>query len=662
MTKSEINILLIEDNEDDAFLLKRTFKNLSDFNYKLEIKDSIKSGIEELKTNSYNVLLLDLSLPDSSGLSGYNKIKNEFTSLPIIILTGNEDDQLAKNAIHQGVQDFLIKGKIDSYLIDRAIFYAIERKQMELHIRESEQKHRELVEMLPEGIIMFDLNFKIIYASEKIYDMFGTNKDNSFVGKDIFNWISDEEKHHTTFKMRIKSLLNNSGLIMSNEYILLKNNGNKFWGELRATCLLDQNGKPKGFLSIVRDVSERKYMEDSLKQSEERYRNLFELSPDAIAIHSDGKLLFVNQNATNIIGASHINDVIGKSILHFLAVEYHSEAFERLGRISNGEYLNAMEAKFIKFDGSQIDVEITSSLVNFRGIKSIQSIIRDITYRKQTEKQLELYRNNLEELVKIRTEELAVVNKKLTEEIEKEKEIEMILRKSLSKEKELRELKSQFISTASHEFRTPLASIRSSAELIERYGKKWPEEKHASHLEKIKASIDYLTTLLDNVITVNSKEGGYFNYNPEQFDLLKLSEEIIAHLKASLDLNRKVVLNYNTQTKIFNLDPKLIRFIINNLVSNSFKYSHKEREIIVEFKTHNNTLHIVVTDFGTGIANEDIPHLFEPFYRSNSVRFIQGTGLGLTVVKHAVDIQSGQISFITEKNKGTVFTVKIPLN
>jgi PAS domain S-box-containing protein len=288
-------------------------------------------------------------------------------------------------------------------------------------------------------------------------------------------------------------------------------------------------------------------------------------------------------------------------------------------------------------------------------------IVVDITEKKESELELEDYRNKLEDLVKERTLELGIANELLMKEMENEKEVELTLEKSLKKEKELNEMKSRFISTTSHEFRTPLTAILSSSELLKKYAVNWSEDKKAEHFERIKHSIQYLVRLLDDILTISRTETGEISYNPEQIDLVVFAEECVESSKSLLMENHSLKLNYLSRRKKFILDKKLMSFIFNNLLSNAAKYSPKGGTIGLTISTRDKILSIELSDEGIGIPPEETGNIFNPFYRTKNVENISGNGLGLAIVKSAVELHKGEITVKSELGKGTTFKVKIPV-
>jgi PAS domain S-box-containing protein len=287
-------------------------------------------------------------------------------------------------------------------------------------------------------------------------------------------------------------------------------------------------------------------------------------------------------------------------------------------------------------------------------------VVQDITEQVKAQNEIEIHRNHLEDVVKQRTGELAVSNRKLLDEVEKERQVELLLKESLEKEKELNELKSRFISTTSHEFRTPLTSILSSMQLIQRYRKRWTDDKVEDQFARVKNSIKYLTDLLDDILTISHADSGRIIFNPQVVDLHKYSLELIEEVRHKANEGHSFIFDFRSVKKEFLLDQKLIRFIIINLLSNAFKYSPDGGEVRLKINSTPQFIEITVSDEGIGILPEDKEHLFKPFYRSGNTGDIEGNGLGLSIVKRAVELHKGEITYYSKPDKGTRFVIKIP--
>jgi signal transduction histidine kinase len=247
--------------------------------------------------------------------------------------------------------------------------------------------------------------------------------------------------------------------------------------------------------------------------------------------------------------------------------------------------------------------------------------------------------------------------KKLTEKVTDQR---AEVRKALEKEKELNELKTRFITTTSHEFRTPLATILSSAELLEYYSHKLPESEKQELLQQIETATKRMTQLLNDVLAINKAEAGKVELKPAPLNLEKFCREIVAEMQLSAGNKHEIVFVNSGDCTSAVMDEKVLQHILSNLLSNAIKYSPAGG--IVEFKLacQDREATFQIQDSGIGIPPKDREKLFESFHRAQNVGNIAGTGLGLSIVKRMVDLHGGKISVQSEVGVGTTFTVTIP--
>ncbi|PQJ76915.1 sensor histidine kinase [Polaribacter glomeratus] len=272
----------------------------------------------------------------------------------------------------------------------------------------------------------------------------------------------------------------------------------------------------------------------------------------------------------------------------------------------------------------------------------------DISEQKIAQKQLKELNNNLEEKVKERTIELLTIERKL--------------RLSLSKEIELNELKSRFVSTASHEFRTPLSVIIFAAGSIKKYRSKMAPFMIDAKLAKIETQAMHMTALIEDILIVGQADAGKTRNKPLYVNLGDFILKIIDEVQSSSQKSHKIELIDTEKLKsgtIF-IDEKLGRNIFINLINNAVKFSPDANKVIVNVSSEENYIVISITDFGIGIPKSKLKSIFIPFSRGNNVDLIQGTGLGLSIVKGAIDIIGAEIEVQSIIGKGATFTVKIP--
>lgn len=259
---------------------------------------------------------------------------------------------------------------------------------------------------------------------------------------------------------------------------------------------------------------------------------------------------------------------------------------------------------------------------------------------------------DLEERVKDRT----MVLQEALNELNKTKEE---LDTALKKEKELNELKSRFVSMASHEFRTPLAAITSSLSLISIYREKEEKEKQIKHETRIKSSVDHLTHLINDVLSLSSLEEGKTSTVIEDFIVDEFISEIVLELQEVAKTNQKITYNHSGSDNV-KFDKKILKYILFNFISNAIKFSSEGQTIEVISEVKNDGLKFSVSDNGIGIPDEDQKYMFDRFFRARNATDIQGTGLGLNIIAKYVEIFKGEINFKSKLGEGSTFMVTLP--
>ena len=242
-----------------------------------------------------------------------------------------------------------------------------------------------------------------------------------------------------------------------------------------------------------------------------------------------------------------------------------------------------------------------------------------------------------------------------------QKNISKKLEESLEKEKEINEMKSRFVSMASHEFRTPLSTILSSVSLINTYLNKNKLDNIPKHVKRIKNSVKGLTDILNDFLSTDKLESDKVSVNYLEFDYAKFVFEMTEELQALCQEGQLIIPSVDLENDIIKTDQNIIKNILYNLISNAIKYSKEGQEIRYNSKLKNKVLTIEIIDFGIGIPVSEQKNLFSRFFRANNAINIKGTGLGLNIVKSYLDLLNGNIKFESQENKGTKFTVKIPV-
>ncbi|MEY2898505.1 MAG: hypothetical protein RL138_558, partial [Bacteroidota bacterium] len=312
-----------------------------------------------------------------------------------------------------------------------------------------------------------------------------------------------------------------------------------------------------------------------------------------------------------------------------------------------------MQLSALRKDNITFPVEVSLSPYNTAEGPMVIAFLIDISIRKIAEDQLKNYNVELEKQVKKRT----LILREAIDQLENTK---LELNNALEKERELNEMKSRFVSMASHEFRTPLATILSSLSLVTKYGEINEKEKQSVHINKIKSSVNNLTDILNDVLSVSKLDEGKVSFHLEQFDLFSFIEDCVSDLQPIAKEGQQIQFT-KAGTSEINFDKKLLKHILFNLVSNAIKFSPEEKPIEVKVKVNKKSWSLIVKDHGIGIPKSDQKHLFERFHRGKNVTNIQGTGLGLNIVARTTELLNGTITYDTKENAGTIFTLSFPI-
>lgn len=319
-------------------------------------------------------------------------------------------------------------------------------------------------------------------------------------------------------------------------------------------------------------------------------------------------------------------------------------------------------------DGTDFPVEVSLSHYRRNDELFVIAFIVDITKRKEIEndmlqqkKELEKVSNDIRKLNAALEDKVAERTQILKEALLRLEKSQKELSEALDKEKELNEIKSRFVSMASHEFRTPLSTVLSSASLLSKYVTTEDQQKRDRHIEKIKSSVKHLNDILEDFLSLGKLDEGKVEAQAANFNLKEFIDETIDEMKGLLKKGQHISFEYSGSTEVFT-DKKLLKNIIINLLSNAIKFSPDDSGIEVKSKVEKELLQLLVADHGIGISKEDQSHLFSSFFRGKNAVNIQGTGLGLHIVKRYADLLDGTVNLQSQLNEGTTITLHIPIN
>lgn len=410
---------------------------------------------------------------------------------------------------------------------------------------------------------------------------------------------------------------------------------------------------------------------DFSQVTNEAYREIFQsMSEGIIMVNANGKIAIANPVAEQLFGYEK-DGLIGMTLENLLPERYRRGHVNFRNTFNSNPHPRRMgfgrDLTALRKDGTEFPVEISLSFTQVQGNLLVMAFISDISQRKQaedalkkSEEQLIVYAAELEKKVEMRTEALNNSIMKLEEEVKERKKAEEEVRKSLEKERELNELKSKFVSIASHEFRTPLSTVLSSASLIHQYKEKKDYDKQDKHIHRIKSSVNHLTQILNDFLSLGKLEEGKIDVARENINIESFLGEITEEVGSFLKEGQKVTVECSPGIREIATDARILRNIMFNLISNASKYSDTHKSIHVSCEGKNGKVNFRIKDEGIGIPQEDQKHLFDRFYRASNAGNVQGTGLGLNIVKRYVELLEGEVFFTSEYGTGSTFMISIP--
>lgn len=495
---ASINILLVEDSASDAKLLQQTLWHLGGERWQVVHFERLSEAIDSCSKSTFDIVLLDLFLPDSKGLNTLAEFYAAAPNIPIVVLAKFDDEDIALQAVAKKAQDYLIKGQITPNLLRRTIRYAIDRGQILKQLKESEHRLRAVFEQTFQSMALLTLEGIILEINQPALKLWGSQQQDC-VGKPL--WELESWNFSCANQEWLKSIIAKAadGEFVRHELLLPSENNVMVWIDFSLKPLKDETGKAVLLIVEGRDISESK----------------------------------------------------------------------------------------------RAEAELVNAWVQ---------------------------------------------------------------------ERELNEMKSNFVSMVSHEFRNPMTVIRTAVELLELYNHQLSDQQKSLYFGKIQTAIRQMLQLLDEILFLGRSDAGKLQYEPTPLDLEDFCSELTQTLQLAASGKHQIIFSFQGKQTSVEVDENLLRYILTNLLSNAIKYSPQGGNIAFNVLCQDDTATFQIQDSGIGIPLQDQQRLFETFHRASNVGTIPGTGLGLSIVKKCVDLHQGQIYLQSQVGVGTTFTVKLPLN
>jgi PAS domain S-box-containing protein len=405
-----------------------------------------------------------------------------------------------------------------------------------------------------------------------------------------------------------------------------------------------------------------------MKVFEEKKGNIFKILSEAISegiviVNENQEIVTSNDAAGKMFGYK-TEELLGQSLNILIPREYRNSHPKQVGdflqKTDPRQMGHGRDLYGLRKDGTSFPVEAGLNPFEIYGSKYVMALVTDISVRKNQEKEILNLNLDLEQKIDERTEELHHTINDLKDEVAKRKEAENKIKESLRKERELNELKTKFLSLVSHEFKTPLSGILTSATLAGKYTESDQQDKREKHLKTIQSKVKYLNNILNDFLSIERLESGKATYKFDIFPISKVVDEVIYNANMMLKDGQKINYPSNIDDINVNFDEKILELSLTNLINNAIKYSKEYTIIDVVITAKEDAIEIKIIDEGMGIPEKEQKFIFNRYFRAENALLNQGTGIGLNIVKSHLENLGGTISFESEEGKGSTFTISFP--
>ncbi len=542
-----------------------------------------------------------------------------------------------------------------------------------LHLRDSLTKgldlYRHMFEWIPTGLLVYNVDQqKPLTCNQRLLDLIQVASEEEVLRPD------------SLLSQKLKTRLSGIRLDEEQSFQVNLKPPDGYPVCLKATTSLIPALDESIILVLLQDITQQNVNARALKESRNTLEAIIGNAVDGIIIIDNRGRIQMTNEATSLLFGYGAEEMLGQNI-NMLMPEPHRSAHD--GYLQN--YMATGEGQIIGVGREVQGKRKNGELFPFRlGVSRIETevgllftgVIHDLTEEHKAKEEIINLNRELEQKVEERTEKLTeVVNKLLQSNLKLEEQIkerraaeealkqnEEELRKALEREKELSELKSRFVSMASHEFRTPLTTIASSSELIKLYTDTAQQPKREKHLRRIQSAVTNLTGILGDFLSLSKLEEGKISNVPSPVSLPELLEESVDDVHVLLKKEQSVVRDFEGLDEEVMIDKKILKNIMLNLLSNAIKYSDPGTTVWLTARLEQGTLKVRVRDEGIGIPESDQKHLFSRFFRADNAVNIQGTGLGLNIVHRYLELLGGSIDFESVEGKGTTFFFEVPID
>jgi PAS domain S-box-containing protein len=660
---TSFRVLLIEDSPGDRFLLREMIELDCDQRFRVaQITDTLARGVELARREESDVVLLDLFLSDASGLDAFDRIHEAVPQMPVIVLSERDDEELALHAVQRGAADYLVKGRIDSHLLQRSMRYAIERTYAETDLARERDLFNTLLENVPDRIYFKDRESRFIRINRALTRLLRLQHPEEAYGKTDADFY-DESHASAALADELRVMATGEPMIGKVEFETLSD-GRRSWSLTTKLPLSDRRGRIVGTCGISREITEIKEMELALSAERNLLRGVIDNLPDAIFLKDcKGRYLLDNATHWSSLGVNGPEDVIGRTVFDFFPGEL-AEQFQAddLAIVKSGKpLLNREEKSLNRLRGSRwmLTTKVPWHDEN-GGVLGVLCLSRDITEQKEAAERL---RQAYVQVEQSRQEtQLALDKLRLAHSELRSVQLQLV-------EAEKMKSMGRLAAGVAHEVKNPLAIVRMGVEFLQ------------SHLAGDETSTTVIREVAEAVNRADSVIRELLDFSaPKKLalaetDLNKLIEQSLQLTRGERVGEVKVIREFQRDLPLVPLDSGKMSQVFVNLVTNALHAMERGGELTVRtyakqltgvgsniadvrsenFRVGETLVVAEIDDSGVGIPEDKITKIFEPFFTTKPTG--KGTGLGLSVVKTIVDLHGATIDLRNLPGGGTRVTL-----
>ena len=493
-------------------------------------------------------------------------------------------------------------------------------KEQEHDLRAAEERFRRFVENLNDVVYALDRAGNFLYCSPAI-EQVSSYRPDEVMGRPFADFVHPDDLPGLASVFG-RTLAGESAQV---EYRVFDKNGEIRWVHASIGPTIE-DGEVVGVTGVFSEVSERKRTLEALYESEARYRELVEMSPNSIVVHRDGRIVFANGAALRLVGADNPSQLLGLCPLSLVHETSRELAVERIrAMMQDGQPSARVEEKFLRLDGNSVDVEVMASPIVFHGKPSIQVIIDDVTERKRIREEIQRLNEDLEQRVRDRTAELVAANRELE----------------------------AFSYSVSHDLRAPLRVIEGFAKMFLEEYEHTLDEQGRSYIDKIHSTSARMDRLIHDLLAFSRMSRA--SMNVKKVNLSALARSVVEELEQERPARAATFVV--ADGLVVEGDDTLLRIVVENLIGNAWKYTSRRPTARIEFgaETLNGERVYFVRDDGVGFDMRFVGKLFRPFQRLHAVGDFEGTGIGLATVQRIIERHGGRVWADSEVDGGTTF-------